>query len=673
MVLEEIKYEKKSQSDPISPDGTPASSGPFSIESHLASPMDRMAAFIADLVLFAPVMTLTVAPFRRMAFESELLGAKEDLAIAWLIVAFISLLVFCLFQAISIALFAGTPGKFLLGLRVVNIWSQGRPTFSASTIRAFSWVSELLCFGIPLLAIYSNERRRTLHDRFADTVVVTVRKSKAVSPPGMAEASMASGFYVAIITSISILAMTSLLKGMQTAQVENSALEISMEERGTLCTSVGEARSEWIESGGAKPSRLAVALALYGSDAIDEECLKVEAEYSVWKNEEKPLAYLAKAFASAEDDRLYESYLDKACESGPSTDACRLVTFVRYRSDESTDDLDEKAAAVEVETQLDRMIEHLSEKSPAYLKVWTIRHLMDSRQYERALSVIDQGSPQRRMGFFFAKERGRALWSLDRKAQARLAMRASLESLEPAHKIEMTRWFCVAETAELGCSEQSRLPCGILSAAVETSSDLLEQPDVEVAYIRGEICKIPSQPDNLQRIVDSLVSKDAKDYVSALIQLPSGERSTAIKSLKRLASARKSSSPIFFEANRALIDVASSVEDLKSVKTRWWGLDPNEEGWKYLGQRLLFKFSNLKAWDQTLEIGMRMVELDRVSEEIYQALVIASYHTGKKELALNFIESLPSYQTQEPNRQPASMDEFEVVVERLMSRTKGKP
>jgi uncharacterized RDD family membrane protein YckC len=76
----------------------------------------------------------------------------------------------------------GTPGKLILGLRILHengaklrFWqAHGR-----ELVRILGWFG----LGLPYLLAFGDERRRTLHDRAARTVVVLARMPEIVETP----------------------------------------------------------------------------------------------------------------------------------------------------------------------------------------------------------------------------------------------------------------------------------------------------------------------------------------------------------------------------------------------------------------------------------------------------------------------------------------------------------
>jgi uncharacterized RDD family membrane protein YckC len=69
-----------------------------------------------------------------------------------------------------------TMGKMLLNLRVVA-GAGGPVTFGSAAVRAVVWLLTILPAGIGFIPAFLGADRRALHDRFADTKVITVSDS----------------------------------------------------------------------------------------------------------------------------------------------------------------------------------------------------------------------------------------------------------------------------------------------------------------------------------------------------------------------------------------------------------------------------------------------------------------------------------------------------------------
>ncbi|QOD38848.1 RDD family protein [Candidatus Wolbachia massiliensis] len=77
--------------------------------------------------------------------------------------------------------FAATPGKLLLGLRVVDAQTFGKMTLKQATKRFFSFVLSVAPLFLGFIWSNFNNRCQTWHDKIAGTVVVTNKSLKRQS------------------------------------------------------------------------------------------------------------------------------------------------------------------------------------------------------------------------------------------------------------------------------------------------------------------------------------------------------------------------------------------------------------------------------------------------------------------------------------------------------------
>ncbi|MEK7355037.1 MAG: RDD family protein, partial [Bdellovibrionota bacterium] len=403
------------------------------LESRLASPTDRVAAFVADLILLVPLITLLAAPFRRQALEAQLLENNDGWAYAYFLGIGVSVLAYLAYQTIFIAWWGATPGKRAIGLRVEPLWeSRQRPRALAAFIRACAICLEALCLGLPWIAVFGNPRRRPFHDRVGDTVVVAVRSAKAAGPPTIAESSMASGVIAAAIFVFAFLVSVQLVR-LKTG-LEAESLIADLEDSGGLCVAVGDAYRKWIPASGEdKPTRIAVALTLFEAEEVDEACLHEEAEFSLWSGTDKATGYLARGLAEADDLSVAEEYFKKVCDAEPLSDACRAVTVLdtARETDSALDPIEEKTSETDHDNEVEAIAAGLDSDSAPYLKVLFVSQFESQQRHDRVLEMLETLPPHKSLAYFVSNKRAKALWNLDRKTEARLAMRTSAEIADP--------------------------------------------------------------------------------------------------------------------------------------------------------------------------------------------------------------------------------------------------
>lgn len=74
-----------------------------------------------------------------------------------------------------------TPGKMLLSLKIVDEKTLGEPSIFQYIMRMFGYFLSCLPFGLGLVNVALNKRKRAWHDFLAGTVVIKVKKEKKIA------------------------------------------------------------------------------------------------------------------------------------------------------------------------------------------------------------------------------------------------------------------------------------------------------------------------------------------------------------------------------------------------------------------------------------------------------------------------------------------------------------
>lgn len=622
--------------------------------------MDRLAAAVADFVIVSPLATLAMSPFRRLAEEAQLQGSDDKWFIATASGLGAGLLLVIAYQVFFLIKWRATPGKRLLGLTVESLWQEeGAPMRAqAALLRSLAWCAEAALCGFPWIAVIGNERRRPFHDRLADTIVLSKRKS--MGPPGVHEMSLASGLVGAFFTSALIVVTMQI----GTRGSMKSVLDDSSEAVAGACEQIDRSEKSWIAGlGEKKPSRMSIALSLYEAEAIDEDCLKQEADAALWKSGPKDLAYLARGLAEKNDEELSQSYFDKACDGTEETDACKALALLN-NEELPEDPVEAKAAQVQRDNDVLALIGSLTPKSEPFLRVLAIRELITRHQSAQALDLIDGFAPSSKdLAFFLSSERMKTLWALNRKAEARLSMKAAIGGYDADQRVALSRWFCQTETGETGCTAQAKSACDLLAASVDQDKVLLGDPEVTLAYIRGETCSARLNGDKLRELKNEMPDAASQGYVEALIALEDAPE----EGLKQLQALSGKDDAFTNEVRAKLVDLAQGEKDLTSVREAWLDADSGEEGWMYVGRKLMARYNDFEAWDQTIEIGFKMGESDPLDQQAAKSFIVAAYRSGQTKMALGYLQTYFDKAQDETLRAPANTDGFEQIAREIRS------
>ena len=135
-----------------------------------AGPVTRLLAFAADSVLVTAGFTLVVAglTFLIRLFLPEF-SLSEDTGSGY--AAALGVWAF-LYTWIGLTVWGKTPGKALLGLRVVTSEGSVVLTGGQALIRTLTYPLSFALLGVGLLGVVFNTERRAWHDRFAGSAVV---------------------------------------------------------------------------------------------------------------------------------------------------------------------------------------------------------------------------------------------------------------------------------------------------------------------------------------------------------------------------------------------------------------------------------------------------------------------------------------------------------------------
>lgn len=123
----------------------------------------RLAAALTDLLLAGFLLNM-IGWLLRLHYPDHAALALEARDTLVLLAAPAVLLAWWLFQ--------GTPGKLLLGCRIVDARDGGRPRFWQLLVRLLGYAIAIAPAGLGLLWMLWDRRRQGWHDKLARTLVV---------------------------------------------------------------------------------------------------------------------------------------------------------------------------------------------------------------------------------------------------------------------------------------------------------------------------------------------------------------------------------------------------------------------------------------------------------------------------------------------------------------------
>jgi uncharacterized RDD family membrane protein YckC len=507
----------------------------------IAAPIDRLAAFVGEIPIFVPLVSVFLAPFRHDMAVAQL--ASSQLEMFYSIGGMIGVVLGCwlTYQTLSIYFFGATPGKYFVGLRVVSIEDGQKPSLTMSFLRAISLCIEFLLCGFPWLASLSHPDRRVLHDRMSDTYVQVLDPHKASGAPLLIELQLARNMRAPGWALLSVL-MAFVITHFNSEKRE-VAIVADLEKTEQLCPAVSEAMKLWVSDLNEHPSRIAAALALYESEKIDENCLEKEAHFSLWRGLDKDMGYLAQALAHSDDEKASEHYLARVCETRADGDACRLAQELKISNEET---IRKPASTDSMNTD--------------FMRLHAIRFLHDQHQPEKALQLVEESSNSQNFYEFLTLERLKILWETDRNLEARAVFQASRAHLDQVSKIQISSWMCSAEIVS-GCGNDAKKICRQFANDFDKISSGLESEPVELSYIRAQKCIDPLEMDYVN-IDKKLTSERARQYLEALELVADRKMSEAKKILKPM-SEQTSSDEFQAQALADLVSLTNSKSELE--------------------------------------------------------------------------------------------------------------
>ena len=131
----------------------------------------RTSASIIDtiIIMVATYPILTMIYGRQYWVSDNMIYGIWDVIISYILPP-IAVIVFWIYKS-------ATPGKMLLGLKVISLGESPKLTIGQSIGRYFAYIPSFLIFCLGVIWVAFDERKQGWHDKLANTTVV--RKGKA--------------------------------------------------------------------------------------------------------------------------------------------------------------------------------------------------------------------------------------------------------------------------------------------------------------------------------------------------------------------------------------------------------------------------------------------------------------------------------------------------------------
>ncbi|MCB9026054.1 MAG: RDD family protein [Bdellovibrionaceae bacterium] len=600
----------------------------FKENIYLADPMDRGAAFIVDIfIILLPILMLSNAPFKRMIFSSILLDNNYDFIFSIVIGTITSVFTITLYNTLSTYLLGASLGKLFLGIKVVDIWTYNKPRFFTCLLRSTAWWIGVFTFGFSFSSIFTNARRRTLHDRISETIVIS-EKDKAITKPGIYESSAVKGIFAGFLAFVCVISMLIFYKAHRNLS-QNSQISELLEEKGGLCSAVGKAYRAWPIEFESETPRLEVAMALFAAGSINEECLESEATFIFKQDIKSGLGYLAKAFVYSDRIKLSESYQRRVCELDKNSRECSMSKLVADWEEEDWNKISSEFIEVD-------------KSWPLYIQLWAIRNAVSFGDFIFAKKLLQDLPDLEVLKSFKINFKAKAYLADNDASQMDSITDLALSSLEDIEKINLSTWLCYQQIS-MDCNNANSRSCQYFKNNYDhelLSNTLFSLTALHASYCKGQILSDLESPNRGTRKLQEALKKYKANESVGLDMLWSIYKNTGNKIEVRE------------EAARYFLDKAEKQQDLEKFVILWKTKTQGYE-WQKTGHILFNKLNKFKYYIKSVEVGSVLTQFFDKNESFRKDLAMALYHTGEPLKAWQLISS---YNKIHPGRSPASQD-----------------
>lgn len=146
------------------------------------TPINTSLTQVPVPIAITKVMNRLGGGFLDVVFLMPLIGVAQHYAPSAMSGASNVLTVF-VYYSITLSIFSRTPGQMLFGDLVIT--ERGKHLTVGTSLKRAAWITISYIFaGLPFLLIFFNEKRQTLHDKLAHTLVVHQSLHRVTSPSG---------------------------------------------------------------------------------------------------------------------------------------------------------------------------------------------------------------------------------------------------------------------------------------------------------------------------------------------------------------------------------------------------------------------------------------------------------------------------------------------------------
>jgi uncharacterized RDD family membrane protein YckC len=431
------------------------------LNNRIAPVADRVLALFFDILLATPIFSFILYPLSVKLENQFYIDANSSEFTVFLILnALAYLFLWTVFQTVSLYFFGTTPGKHIAKIKVISIKSfegqyESQKNIESLSIfqclqRSFTWSFEALLFCIPYFEVLSHPLRRPLHDRSAETMVITLKQQGDLGPHPLETRFVRN----MMVMTFSLFAFWSVTKSfaLYTAAKEHQFKMIEVEKGENLCSQITETTTDYY-------SRIDLALSRFLAKEVDATCLEKETNFVLWtqSSDLKSWGYLAQSYLVNYDKALKSQYLNKVCAEDQDSSACLIA-------------------------------KNNFENKTLTAKVLQIQKLNENIEYKKALDTLRDLSAVPGFSDFIQAESVKAFWYLEKPLEAKGAYLNSILHINNEQQKSLAAWMCHQQT-QTSCKPHSYAACDDLEQIVlESGSEDLDL-DSATALVKARDCQ----------------------------------------------------------------------------------------------------------------------------------------------------------------------------------------
>ena len=547
------------------------------METHqykIAKIQDRFLAFTLDLILASPFLAFLVAPLSAEWTQSSL-GSEPGLEAGFLYI--LSIFEMCaayiLAQSLFLTFYKATPGMKFFKLKLQTVSGESLQ-FSQALLRSTIWVLQFAVFGIPFLDVLSHPLRRGLHDRAAETLLVTLKAEGDPGPQALQAKwaqNMKAGFLLSLIFWVSIVGVRLYSQSMKGEFTKRELIKSQF-----FCPEIEEVASQ------PGQSRMDAALALYLTSESDSSCLLREAEFAFWTRNvsERTWAYFAKGIFYQYDIKKAKHYFERTCQQDPDSEPCEMAKDMLARRELSADTL----------------LKRYNSLSFQFLK---IKDLISRGQFQLAQSAVSSLSEISAFADYVQKIKVKLLWSQNQTEKAVGAYEVVGSHLSPEHQSDLAAWMCLEQT-DSECGKSVSQACSDVAKNVSDNESTHLSSDTVMAYVQSHECTKSIRPVLHQLGAALEENSDLKKLVFALSKDSGWSAEHRLAVLRELSFSKQTSLHLQKRALILLARSSRSEEDRKKIEAYLASSPRHDWTWKKLTRATETK-NRLPANSQTEE------------------------------------------------------------------------